>query len=57
MGELTIRRITANDRIDTCDNCQQQGLYASGKEVRDRHSETVLWFCYNCIENKKVQVS
>jgi hypothetical protein len=56
MGYVEFRRITPNDRIETCDNCQQQGLYSSGKEVKDSHNEVALWFCYNCVANKKVEV-
>ena len=51
MGYVSARRITPNDRIDKCDNCEQQGVYANGKEIRDSVNEVVMWFCYNCIQD------
>lgn len=52
-----MRRITPNDRIEPCDNCEQQGVYANGKEVTNPNTgEVMLWFCYNCVANNKVKV-
>ena len=56
MGYVEMRILTEADRIEKCDNCNQEGLYASGKEVKDSHKEVVLWFCFNCVANKKVEV-
>ena len=51
MGYVSARRITPNDRIERCDSCEQQGVYANGKEIRDSVNEVVMWFCYNCIQD------
>ena len=57
MGYVEMRKLTEADRIEKCDNCNQAGLYASGKEVKEPNAnEVLLWFCYNCIANKKVEV-
>lgn len=57
MGYVSFRRITPNDRIEPCDNCEQQGVYANGKEVKNPNTdEVILWFCYNCVTNDKVKV-
>ena len=50
MGYVSMRRITPNDRIETCDSCEQQGVYANGKETKDSYGEVVMWFCYNCVD-------
>ena len=50
MGYVEARKLTSADRIETCDTCEQQGLYASGKEIKDSYNEVVLWFCFNCVE-------
>lgn len=55
MGYVEMRKLTEADRIEKCDNCNQEGLYTSGKEVT-RSGEVLLWFCYNCIANNKVEV-
>ena len=52
MGYVTMRRITPNDRIERCDSCEQQGVYANGKEIKDSYGEVVMWFCYNCVEKQ-----
>jgi hypothetical protein len=51
MGYVTARRITPNDRIEKCDSCEQQGVYANGKEIKDSVNEVVMWFCYNCVQD------
>ena len=51
MGYVSARRITPNDRIERCDSCEQQGVYANGKEIRDSVNEVVMWFCYNCVQD------
>jgi hypothetical protein len=50
MGYVSARKITPNDRMETCDDCEKKGVYANGKEIRDDVNEVVLWFCYNCVE-------
>ena len=53
MGYVSMRRITPNDRIETCDSCEQQGVYANGKEIKDSsNTEVFMWFCYNCVEKQ-----
>jgi hypothetical protein len=52
MGELFIRRITSQDELWLCDDCGQEGLKASGKEI-NHNGEMVMWFCYNCVERVK----
>lgn len=54
MGEIYIRNLTPADRIEVCDNCEQQGVYANGKEVKNDMGEILMWFCYNCHINKRV---
>lgn len=56
MGYVERRKITEADRLERCDNCNREELYASGKEVKDAYKEVVLWFCFNCIVQKKVEV-
>ena len=51
MGYVSARRITPNDRIEKCDSCEQQGVYANGREIRDSVNEVVMWFCYNCVQD------
>jgi hypothetical protein len=50
MGYVTTRKITPNDRMETCDSCEQKGVYANGREIKDTYNELVLWFCYTCVE-------
>ena len=50
MGYVEMRRLTPADRIEKCDSCNQDGLYTSGKEVKDRLGTVVMWFCFNCVE-------
>jgi hypothetical protein len=52
MGYVTARKITPNDRMETCDSCEQKGVYANGKEVKDSNGEVVIWLCYNCVEKQ-----
>jgi hypothetical protein len=49
MGELFIRKITEADELWVCDNCNQQGVRANGKDIQG-HKEVVMWFCYNCVQ-------
>lgn len=48
MGYVQMRRITPNDKIEVCDRCEQKGVYANGKEIKDTYGTVVMWFCYNC---------
>lgn len=50
MGYVEIRKLNPAEKLGTCDNCDQQGLYSSGKEIRDSYNEVVLWFCFNCVQ-------
>ena len=52
MGELFIRRLTDKDELWVCDNCNQEGVRANGKEIKN-NGEMVMWFCYNCVEKEK----
>jgi len=52
MGELFIRRLTPQDELWKCDDCGQDGLRASGKEIKS-NGQIVIWFCYNCVERVK----
>jgi hypothetical protein len=47
MGYIETIRITP-DQLDLCDNCNQQGLKASGHYVNNSHGEAVIFFCFNC---------
>lgn len=49
MGYVSTRRITPNDRIVNCDSCEQQGVFANGKEIKDSYGEVIMWFCFNCV--------
>ena len=50
MGELFIRKLTEADELWVCDDCEQQGVRANGKEIKDTTNEVVMWFCYNCVQ-------
>ena len=52
MGYVTARKITPNDRMETCDSCEQKGVYANGKETKDSYGEVIIWVCYNCVEKQ-----
>jgi hypothetical protein len=47
MGYVEIEPI-GNRKLDICDNCQQQGVYENGKEIKDSYEQVVMWFCVNC---------
>ena len=47
MGYVEMRRVD-NSELDTCDQCNQQGLKISGLEVNDEHGVVVMWLCFNC---------
>lgn len=47
-GELFMRALTEADELWVCDNCNQQGVRANGKDING-HKEVVMWFCYNCV--------
>ena len=51
MGYVTARKLTPNDRIETCDSCEKKGVYANGGEIKDSVNEVVMWFCYNCVQD------
>ena len=53
MGYVEARRLTPADRLEVCDQCNQQGLYTSGKEVKDSYGEVMLWLCFNCKQNNQ----
>lgn len=48
MGYVERRKLTTYDELDTCDQCNQEGLKTSGLEVKDEHGEIVMWLCFNC---------
>jgi hypothetical protein len=48
MGTLFVRKITEADELWVCDNCNQQGVRANGKDIMGA-KEVVMWFCYNCV--------
>jgi hypothetical protein len=47
MGYIETIRITP-EQLDLCDNCNQQGLKASGHYANDSYGEAVIFFCFNC---------
>jgi len=47
MGYVEMRRVD-NSELDTCDQCNQQGLKTSGLEVNDEQGVVVMWLCFNC---------
>ena len=47
MGYVEMRRVD-NSELDTCDQCNQQGLKISGLEVNDEQGVVVMWLCFNC---------
>lgn len=49
MGNLFVRKLTEADELWVCDNCNQEGVRANGREIQSV-KEVVMWFCYNCIE-------
>lgn len=49
MGYVELIQVTP-DQLDTCDECDQQGLKTSGRTIFDLNDEAVLWFCFNCVE-------
>ncbi len=51
MGELFIRKLTEADQLWLCDNCNQEGVRANGKDIKDSINEVVMWFCYNCVRS------
>jgi hypothetical protein len=51
MGYVTARKLTPNDRMETCDSCEKKGVYANGREIKDSVNEVVMWFCYNCVQD------
>lgn len=51
MGYVEARRLTEADRLDTCDQCNQQGLVSSGQFIM-QNGEAVMWLCFNC-NNKR----
>lgn len=52
MGYVEARRLTEADKLDTCDQCNQQGLVDSGEFIMDRGIAT-LWLCFNCVQKSK----
>jgi ribosomal protein L37AE/L43A len=50
MGEMFIRRLTDKDELWLCDDCGQEGVRANGKDIQDTSGQTVIWFCYNCVQ-------
>ena len=48
MGYVEMRSLTSEDNLDTCDKCDQSGLYENGVEVKDDNGYVVLWLCFNC---------
>jgi len=50
MGELFIRKLTEADELWVCDSCEQEGVRANGREIKDHTKEVIMWFCYNCMQ-------
>jgi hypothetical protein len=53
MGYIEIRKLTPADELWVCDGCNQEGVKANGKEVKDSYNDVLLWFCFNCVEREK----
>jgi hypothetical protein len=52
MGYVEIIKVTP-DQLDTCDDCNQQGLKTSGRTIFDTYGDPVLWFCFNCVQKTR----
>ena len=48
MGYVEMRKLNTYEELDTCDQCQQEGLKTSGLEVKDKEGVVVMWLCFNC---------
>lgn len=48
MGYVEKRKLNTYDQLDTCDQCNQEGLKTSGLEVKDNEGVVVMWLCFNC---------
>lgn len=55
MGEMFIRKLTEADEVWLCDNCANEGVRANGKEIVGTGNLSILWFCYNCIQEKSIK--
>lgn len=49
MGYIEFVPVTP-DQLDVCDNCNNKGLKTSGRTTYDSNHESVLWFCFNCVQ-------
>ena len=56
MGYVEAIRVTP-DQLSLCDSCNQEGLTTSGKDIKDSYNESVLWFCFNCVQKVLSQES
>lgn len=52
MGYVEAIRVSP-EQLDTCDQCNQQGLKTSGEFIKDSYGESVIWICFNCVQKKK----
>jgi len=50
MGYIEMRKLTPADELWVCDDCEQEGVRANGKEIKDSTNDVVMWFCYNCVQ-------
>ena len=52
MGYIEVIKVDKSE-LDVCDQCNQQGLKASGRTITDSYGEAVIWICFNCKQNYK----
>lgn len=54
MGYVEIIRVDPT-RLDTCDQCGDQGLKTSGRSITDCNTnEEILWVCFTCIQREEM---
>ena len=42
-------------RLDSCDQCGDQGLKTSGRSITDCDTnEEILWICFTCIQREEM---
>jgi hypothetical protein len=50
MGYAQIVRKVEAHELTNCDDCGNDELTSSGKYITDSSHQSVIWFCFNCVQ-------
>ena len=55
MGYVEVIKVEPH-QLDICDQCGEQGYKESGEMIFDNFAQDILWFCFTCLQRKKLGI-